>query len=61
MMRRQKMVLTCILIEIPKNSSIFNIHINQINKDYTVYGQQLVARPSERAAKKFKPKPSIDL
>ncbi|KAG2199649.1 Rof/RNase P-like protein [Mucor mucedo] len=49
------------LKQIPKNSSIFNVHVNQIKKDFTVYGQQLVARPSERAAKKFKPKPSIDL
>ncbi|KAI9358999.1 Rof/RNase P-like protein [Pilaira anomala] len=48
------------LKQIPKNSSIFTVHIKS-SKDYTIYGQQFVARPSERAAKKFKPKPSIDL
>jgi ribonuclease P protein subunit POP4 len=49
------------IIEIPKNSSNFNVHIQQTHTNYTLYGPQLVARPAERAAKKFKPKPSIDL
>ncbi|KAI8048255.1 Rof/RNase P-like protein [Thamnidium elegans] len=48
------------LKQIPKNSSIFTVHIKN-SKDYTIFGQQFIARPSERAAKKFKPKPSIDL
>ncbi|KAI8367378.1 Rof/RNase P-like protein [Choanephora cucurbitarum] len=49
------------LKQIPKNSSHFSIRINEIGKDYTIYGPQFVARPAERAAKKFKPKPSIGL
>ncbi|KAI8095059.1 Rof/RNase P-like protein [Gilbertella persicaria] len=49
------------LKQIPKNSSYFSVHIEETNKDYTIYGPQFVARPAERAAKKFKPKPSIDL
>ncbi|CAO3697013.1 unnamed protein product [Rhizopus stolonifer] len=49
------------LKQIPKNTSVFNIFIKKLNKPYTIYGQQFVSRPSDRAAKKFKPKPSIDL
>ncbi|KAG1052044.1 hypothetical protein G6F43_005794 [Rhizopus delemar] len=49
------------LKQIPKNTSIFNIYVKQLDKSFTIYGQQFVSRPSDRAAKKFKPKPSIDL
>ncbi|EIE88645.1 hypothetical protein G6F46_009416 [Rhizopus delemar] len=49
------------LKQIPKNTSIFNIYVRQLDKSFTIYGQQFVSRPSDRAAKKFKPKPSIDL
>lgn len=48
-------------IEIPKNSSNFSIYIQETKKNYTLYGPQFVARPAERASKKFKPKPTIDL
>lgn len=49
------------MIEIPKNSSVFSIHVDSIDKDYVIYGQQFMTRPSERAVKKFKPRPSINL
>ncbi|CAO3613920.1 unnamed protein product [Mucor hiemalis] len=53
------------LKQIPKNSTIFTIKIKknekQEEKDYVMYGQQFVSRPSERAVKKFKPKPSINM
>ncbi|KAI8973366.1 Rof/RNase P-like protein [Mycotypha africana] len=49
------------LKQIPKNSSNFNIYIEKLGRNYTIYGPQFVARPAERAAKKFKPKPTIDL
>ncbi|KAI7899787.1 Rof/RNase P-like protein [Cokeromyces recurvatus] len=49
------------LKQIPKNTSYFNIYIQEKDKTYTLYGPQFVARPAERASKKFKPKPSINL
>ncbi|KAI9276355.1 Rof/RNase P-like protein [Sporodiniella umbellata] len=49
------------LKQIPKNTSIFDLYVQPLNKSLTIYGQQFVSRPSDRAAKKFKPKPSIDL
>ncbi|KAI8639932.1 Rof/RNase P-like protein [Parasitella parasitica] len=49
------------LKQIPKNSGNFNIYIQETQKNYTIYGPQFVVRPAERASKKFKPKPTIDL
>ncbi|KAF1796405.1 Rof/RNase P-like protein [Mucor lusitanicus] len=49
------------LKQIPKNSSNFDIYIQETQKNYRLYGPQFVARPAERASKKFKPKPTIDL
>ncbi|KAI9474161.1 MAG: Rof/RNase P-like protein [Benjaminiella poitrasii] len=49
------------LKQIPKNTSNFSIYVKATDKTYTLYGPQFVARPAERASKKFKPKPSINL
>uniref|UniRef100_A0A0B7AC97 Ribonuclease P protein subunit p29 n=1 Tax=Arion vulgaris TaxID=1028688 RepID=A0A0B7AC97_9EUPU len=44
---------------IPKANSIFNVILH--DHIFTIYGNQFTIKPGERAAKKFKSKPSIDL
>jgi ribonuclease P protein subunit POP4 len=55
----------CLLIvgalEIPKAGSIFLLTTTACKETFTLYGSQLQFRAAERAAKKFKIKPTIDL
>ncbi|CAG5125641.1 unnamed protein product [Candidula unifasciata] len=44
---------------IPKANSVFCVVLH--NHVFTIYGNQFTVKPGERAAKKFKSKPSIDL
>nr|SVE93964.1 EOG090X0GV5 [Scapholeberis mucronata] len=44
---------------IPKRDSVFTFVISRWN--FTLFGNHMNIRPSERAARKFKSKPSIDL
>ncbi|KAI9310004.1 Rof/RNase P-like protein [Dichotomocladium elegans] len=49
------------LKHIPKAGAIFAFDLPMCNFRLTLYGQQLLVRAADRAAKKFKPKPTIDL
>ncbi|KAF9952120.1 RNase P/RNase MRP complex subunit, partial [Mortierella alpina] len=44
---------------IPKINSVFTIHIR--NSVFTLHGNQFRYRASQRSAKKFKSRPTIDL
>lgn len=49
-------------IVLPKANTLFTFTTGGANgKVYTLYGNQFRTRPGERAAKKFKDKPSVDL
>ncbi len=47
------------MIVIPKINSVFTIHIR--NSVFTLHGNQFRYRASQRSAKKFKSRPTIDL
>ncbi|CAO3622547.1 unnamed protein product [Cunninghamella blakesleeana] len=47
--------------KIPKNGTIFLLTMDACKSTFTLYGKQLQFRAAERAAKKFKIKPTIDL
>ncbi|KAJ8660516.1 hypothetical protein O0I10_003562 [Lichtheimia ornata] len=49
------------LKRIPKAGTVFSLELPMCNVRLTIYGQQLLVRSAERAAKKFKPKPTIDV
>ncbi|KAI9023707.1 Rof/RNase P-like protein, partial [Phycomyces nitens] len=49
------------LQQIPKASSVFTMEVECCASVFTLYGSQLQFRAADRAVKKFKPKPSIDL
>ncbi|OAD76079.1 hypothetical protein PHYBLDRAFT_110014, partial [Phycomyces blakesleeanus NRRL 1555(-)] len=49
------------LQQIPKISSVFTMEMECCPGVFTLYGPQLQFRAADRAVKKFKPKPSIDL
>ncbi|KAG0168945.1 RNase P/RNase MRP complex subunit [Apophysomyces sp. BC1015] len=49
------------LKQIPKAGSVFTVTADACQCVFTLYGQQLLCRAAERAAKKFKAKPTIDL
>ncbi|KAI7879868.1 RNase P/MRP, p29 subunit [Lichtheimia hyalospora FSU 10163] len=49
------------LKRIPKAGTVFSMELPMCNIRLTIYGQQLLVRSAERAAKKFKPKPTIDM
>ncbi|KAI8370730.1 Rof/RNase P-like protein [Radiomyces spectabilis] len=49
------------LKNVPKAGNVFKMEIDASTDVYTLYGQQLLFRAAERAVKKFKPKPTIDL
>ncbi|KAI9272968.1 Rof/RNase P-like protein [Phascolomyces articulosus] len=46
---------------IPKSKTVFQVELDCCSCSFTLYGQQLLTRAAERAAKKFKAKPTIDL
>ncbi|KAI7851737.1 Rof/RNase P-like protein [Circinella umbellata] len=46
---------------IPKSKTVFQVELDICACTFTLYGQQLLTRAAERAAKKFKAKPTIDL
>lgn len=48
-------------VEIPKAGSIFLLSIGVCKESFTLYGNQLQFRAAERAVRKFKVKPTIDL
>ncbi|KAJ1675251.1 RNase P/RNase MRP complex subunit [Spiromyces aspiralis] len=47
------------LLNIPKANSTFKLEVG--NRKYILYGSHMLYRASERASKKFKPKPTVDL
>ncbi|CAO3581474.1 unnamed protein product [Absidia cylindrospora] len=47
--------------KIPKTGSIFLLSTNACKESFTLYGNQLQFRAAERAVRKFKVKPTIDL
>ncbi|KAI9484801.1 Rof/RNase P-like protein [Zychaea mexicana] len=49
------------LKSIPKGKTVFQVELDACACTLTLYGQQLLTRSAERAAKKFKAKPTIDL
>ncbi|KAI8140983.1 Rof/RNase P-like protein [Fennellomyces sp. T-0311] len=49
------------LKSIPKAKTVFQVELDVCKCTFTLYGQQLLTRSAERAAKKFKAKPTIDL
>ncbi|KAJ1721859.1 RNase P/RNase MRP complex subunit [Coemansia erecta] len=49
------------LLTVPKARSVFEIRFAWTQTRGVVYGDQFAFRASERAARKFKPKPTVDL
>ncbi|KAI9308337.1 Rof/RNase P-like protein [Cunninghamella echinulata] len=47
--------------KVPKSGSIFLLTTDACESTFTLYGKQLQFRAAERAVKKFKVKPTIDL
>lgn len=53
--------LTRSCTEVPKTNTVFTLKLEACQHVFTLYGQQFICRSAERAAKKFKAKPTIDI
>lgn len=49
------------LAEVPKANTVFTMKLDVCAHTFTLYGQQFICRSAERAARKFKAKPTIDI